>query len=212
MYLFTRSTRLGTGNLREQMAWSQSMTEKVNQISELEFTLWTTVFSPAVGTLVWTTRVEDLASLEATQDKLMVDDGYHALVEAGSKFSSGEALNDELLQLVHADPDAANAARQYVSVVRAVLAPGRSARGIELGVEIAQRAKKITGRPTSFGVGATGIYGGVEWISLYESVEQVQKAQEAIAADTSFAQLIDKEASQAYLHGVATQTVYRKII
>ena len=85
-------------------------------------------------------------------------------------------------------------------------------KGIELGVEIAQRAKKITGRPTSFGASQTGVYGAVGWIALYDSVDQVQKAEEALAADKGFAELLDKEASKAYLAGVSTQTLHRRVI
>ena len=212
MYLFSRSARLGPGNLREAMAWSVDVTEKVNQISELDVSLWSTVFSPGLGTLVWTAAVEDLAVLEATDAKLMADDGYHSLVEQGVKFASGDAIDDALVHLVHADPDAATSAPQYASVVQSVLAPGSSSRGIEFGIEIAERAKKITGRPTSFGVGVTGPYGGVDWISLYDSVEQLQKAQEATAADADFATFIDSEAGKLYLSGVTVQTVYRKVV
>lgn len=212
MYLFARSARLGPGHLRESVEWSLKITEKVNQISELEVSLWTTVFSPGVGTLVWTAATEDLAVLEATTDKLAVDDGYISLVDEGAKFASGDPIDDALVQLVLADVDAANSTPNYASVVRSAMAPGKTVRGIELGVDIAQRAKKITGRPTSFGVVSTGPYGGVEWISLYDSVDELQKADAAIAADASFAQYVDKEASTAYNAGVTTQTIYRRIV
>ena len=211
MYLFTRSMRLGPGHLTESVTWSAEITQKVNQISELDVSLWTSVFSPGLGTLVWTSTVEELGVLEASESKLMADAGYLSLVEQGAKFSSGEAADDALLQLVHADPDAANEQSQYATVVRAVLVPGSSAQGIELGAEIAQRAKKITGRPTSFAAAVTGAYGGVDWITVYESVEQLQKAQEAIASNADFGKFVDKEASKTYQTG-ATQTAYRKII
>jgi hypothetical protein len=211
MYLFSRSVQLGAGHLVESMTWSASVTEKVNQISELEVSLWTTVFSPGLGTLVWTAAVEELAALEASEAKMMADSGYLSLVEEGAKFNSGQAIDDGLLQLIYADADAANTQAQYATTVAAVLAPGHSAQGIELGVDIAQRAKKITGRPTSFGAAVTGPYGAVEWITLYDSVEQMQKAGEAIAADADFNKVVDKEAGKAYQTG-ATQRAFRRII
>ena len=115
------------------------------------------------------------------------------------------------MRFVHADPDGASATPQFASVVQAVLAPGHTVTGIELGVEIAQRAKAITGRPTSFGASVTGTYGGVGWISLYDSMDQVQQANEALAADADFAALLDAKASAAYLAGASTQTLHRKI-
>ena len=67
------------------------------------------------------------------------------------------------------------------------------------------------GRPTSFGAAQTGVYGAVGWITLYDSVDQVQTADAALAADKGFAELLDKEASKAYLAGVSTQTLYREL-
>jgi hypothetical protein len=212
MYLFSRSTRLGPSNQREAMEWSVNVTQKVNQISELEVSLWTTVFSPAVGTLAWTAAAETLAQLEATNDKLVADDSYLSLVEEGAKFSSGDAIDDAVVQLILADPDAANTQPQYATVVQAVLTPGSSARGIEIGVEIAQRVKKVTGRPTSFGAALAGPYGGVGWFIVYDTVEQLQAAGEAIDADASFVQFVDKEASKLYQVGATVQTAYRRII
>jgi hypothetical protein len=84
-------------------------------------------------------------------------------------------------------------------------------KAIEAGVEIAQAAKKTTGRPTSFGVTSTGPYGGVEWIIVYDSVEQLQKAEQDLAADGGFAEMVDK-VGPLYQAGATMQTVYRKIV
>ena len=211
MYIFTRSARLAPGNLRDSMSWAVNMTEKVNQISEAKFRLWSTVDSPGVGTLSWATTIEDLEVLEATNTKLIADSGYHSLVEQGAKHLSADALDDNLIRLIVADADASAKDIQYVSVNRAVLAPGHSVRGIEIGIEIAQRAKKAVGRPVSFGAGATGEYGAVAWIGYYDSVQQLQKAQEALAADADFAKYLDKEAAQVYLPSGSSVTWYRRV-
>jgi hypothetical protein len=211
MYLFARSTRLAPGNNRDAMAWAMNVTQKANQITELEVSLWATVFSPGFGTLAWTAAAEDLSQLEAADDKLNVDDGFVSLVDAGAKYASAEGINDGVLQLVHADVDAAAAQPTYATVVQSVLAPGATARGIEVGVEIAQRAKAVTGRPTSFGVALTGPYGGIEWISVFDSVQDLQQANEALAADASFNELIDSTASEVFVSSATVQTAYRRI-
>jgi hypothetical protein len=211
MYLFTRSARLGPGNPAEQASWAISVTEKVNQISELQVSLWSRVFSPGLGTLAWTAATEDLSTLEATDSKLLADSGYLSLLEQGQKYDSGQGADDSLIQLVHADADAANTEPQYASVVDAVIAPGQLNKAVEAGVEIAHAAKLATGRPTSFGVASTGAYGGVAWIVLYDSVEQLQKAEQDLNADSGFSERVDK-VGPLYLPGVTTQTVYRRII
>ncbi len=210
MYLFSRTIRLGAGNPEKQLAWALKMTEKVNQISETPVELWSSVFSPKSQTLVWTATVDDLLTLETIDGKLLSDSGYVSLVEDGATYSSGDPVDDGLLQFVFADPASAEVNASYATTVQATLAPGGSARGMELGVETAQRAGKISGCPTSFCASMTGAYGSVEWISVYTSVEQLQKGQEAIAADTGFAEMVDKQLSAVYLPG-AIQLAWRKV-
>lgn len=210
-YLFTRSARLAPGNVPAAMAWAVQMTEKVNAIAETRVSLWSTVMSPELGRLTWSTIVDDLSVLVATDEKLMADSGYHDLAGQGTEFSSDTGIEDGLVRFVHADPDGVATAR-YATLVRAVLAPGGSVKGIELGVRLAQQAKAITGCPTSFGASQTGVYGEVGWIALYDTIDQVQAASEALAADAGFAKTLDEEASKAYLPGQSTQTISRKIV
>jgi hypothetical protein len=209
-YLFTRSVHLGRTNLLDSMAWSIKITEKVNAIAETPVALWTALMSPDLGRLTWTTVVDDLSSVTAMHDKLMADPGYLDLVEEGARFTDGTGATDGLVRFIHADRDGA-ATAQYSTLVRAVLAPGSYAAGMALGVEIAQRAKAITGRPTSFGASQTGTYGEVGWISLYDSIDQVQAASEALAGDAGFAKLLDDKASTAFIAGVSTQVMNRKV-
>ena len=166
--------------------------------------------SPDVGRLTWTTVFDDLSTVMTMQDKLLADSSYLDLVEEGARFTDGRGATDGLVRFVHVDRDGV-ATAQYSTVVRAILTPGSFASGTELGVEIAQRVKAITGRPTSFGASQTGIYGEVGWISLYDSIDQVQSASEGLAADADFAKLLDDKASKAYIAGVSTQVMSRKV-
>src|SRR4051794_4266605 len=73
MYLFSRTARLVPGSQVASIAWALNVTEKVNQIAEIDVSLWTRVFSPGVGMISWTALVDDLSLLEATDAKLMAD-------------------------------------------------------------------------------------------------------------------------------------------
>jgi hypothetical protein len=209
-YLFTRSVRV-SGNLVDSMAWAAKITEKVNQIAEIPVALWQPMMSPQINTLNWVSVVEDLAALTATDEKLMADSTYLELVAEGAKFNAGSGVDDQLAQYVHLDRDGA-ATAQFASIVRAVLAPGAFVAGVTLGVEIAQKAKALSGRPVSFMQSTTGTYGEVAWISLYDTIEQVQAAETAINSDPAFVELLDKKASTAYLPGQATQSLARKVM
>ena len=167
MYLFSRSVRPGPGNPEKQLDWALRITEKVNQISEMPVSLWTTVFSPNAGQFVWSSILEDLLTMETTFEKLFADRGYASLVEEGGTHASGDAVDDGLLQFLFVDPKAADIESKYAGVVRTTAAPGGLVKGMELGVETAQLAGKITGSATSFASAVTGPYGMVEWITLY---------------------------------------------
>jgi hypothetical protein len=212
MYLFSRRSRLAQGNTRDAMTWATGITEKVNQISGLPVSLFTQVFSPEVGTLVWSTFVADLATLEAATDKLNVDDGFVSMGDAGAKFSLGGA-DDALAQVVYGAPDP-NRPVEYVTTVQTICASGSLARGIELGVEIAQRVEKVLGIPGLFITGATGSYGSVGWITGYADVKELESAQQKLAADTKFGEFVDKSVRGVYTEEplASNQLIYRRIV
>jgi hypothetical protein len=212
MYLYSTSVRPGAGNPLKVMDWAVRMTQKVNQIGEVPSTLWTTVMSPDTGTLAWTSVVSDLGIIETIEAKLAADSGYSALIdEAADLMSGAEPVTQLLTQLVHGDSDAADIDAQYASTVMATLAPGSMRAGIGLGVDIAKRVKQTTGLPTSFAVGVTGIYGSVIWVSLSETIQQLQAANEALNVDDEFSALLDEQAAKAYLPA-AQQTISRRVV
>jgi hypothetical protein len=211
MYLYSTSVRSGVASPAKVMDWALRLTEKINQIGEVPSSLWTAVMSPGMGTLAWTSVVSDLALIEQTETKLSTDAGYLSLIEEATELMSSDPADQRLMQLVHADPDAQRISAQYASTVTATLAPGSRGAGIELGVEIAQRVKQITGLPGSFAVGVTGNYGEVMWVSLAETIQQLQAANETLNNDADFGKSIDKNAAKVYLPH-ATQSISRKVM
>lgn len=212
MYLFYRSARLSAGDARDQLSWAFAITEKVNHIVETPVNLWTTVFSPGVNTLTWTTVGESVALLEANMDKLMADGSYLDLVAQGAQWDSHEAMNDGLLQLLDPDPAATDAAAAYTGVVSAVLAPGQFARGIEVGIGITHRVRQATKVPTHFSTAMTGRYGEVCWITGYDSIAQYETSEQELYGDGSLISYLDSEAREAFLPGATAQTLYRRLV
>jgi len=93
------------------------------------------------------------------------------------------------------------------------MAAGGLARGIALGVEIAQRAEQITGASTAFLADTTGNYGGVAWITAFSDVAGLEAAQLALNTDQGFVELIDAKAPGVYTDhpGATTQVIYCRI-
>lgn len=213
MYLFSRRARLSGVRLRESIVWATSITENVAQSTGLAVGLWNQLFSPAVGTLVWTAFVPDLATLEGANDKLLADDAYNDLVERGNEFVIPGSMDDTLGMIVHGEPDP-NREVEYVAVVRSTISAGKLARGMGLGVEIAQRAEQITGQPTAFVADSTGNYGGVAWLTGFANATDLERGQQALNTDQSFIELIDTQVAGVYADQpeANTQLLYRRIV
>ena len=212
MYVFARSAVLANGKSREAGLWVGSITEKVNQITDLNVTVWRNVFSKEISRITWVSVVEELSQLEAADDKLQADDSFVALLDSGAAFTQG-SVDDTLGQVIHLSGDPERP-MEYATTVTALIATGKFTRGIELGVEIAQRAEKITGEPTSLLSGVTGDYSAIEWLTSYENVQALQAAGEKLTQDASFAQFLDKEVPGVYESGLSLtqQTCFRKIL
>ena len=211
MYLFTRRVRLAPGHSREALAWAIDQTERVNRITGINAAAYTLMFSPEVGTVAWSAFVPDLTALEEAADKLAVDDEFVAASDHGAAFIVGGA-RDTLGMVMHGEPNP-NRTVEYVSVVRAVCAGGKLARGLELGARIATEAERISGVPTLFVSGRTGAYGEVAWASGHTDIRSMEAAEQALNADPGFLDLIDREAAGVYNDDPATteQVVYRHI-
>lgn len=212
MYLFTRRTRFAGGDQRGALTWATDITEKVNQVSGLTVGLCTPIFGEGTGSIIWTAFVESMVQLEDANDKLAADDGFVDLADAGARYTNG-TLDDGLLQIVHGVPDPARAVT-HVGTVTAVAGPGRFARAIELGVELAQRSEAITGVPGMFATAVTGNFGAVAWLSGFTSIEEAEAADQALAADPGWLSFLDETTPGVYAEDVSVtrRTMYRIIV
>ena len=213
MYLFSRRVRLAGGKPKDAMAWATRLTQRVNEVSGLQVSLWSQTLSPAVGTVVWSAFAPDLPTLQGGLDKLMDDEAYYELVGHGPEFTIPGSLDDTLAVIVHGPQPDPDRKPQYVASVRTTIVAGGLAKGMALGVEIAERAKQITGIPTAFLAAATGNYGGVSWLTAFADAAELERAQMALNTDGSFVELIDSKAPGVYTDhpGATTQLLYRRV-
>jgi hypothetical protein len=212
MYMFTRRGRLTGTNIRGAVAWATESAQRVTQVTGINVSLWMRMFSPDVGTIAFGTFVPDLATLEAGNDKMMVDDGLMRLYDKGSEFLIPGSVTDRLATVITGQPDATRPI-EYTALVEATMAAGKLEEGISVGVEIAERAAKITGVPTMFVAGTTGNYGAVAWLTGYVTVSELEQAERALNTERSFVEFLDKKAKGVYndTPGTVTQVVYRRI-
>lgn len=158
--------------------------------------VWTTVLSPGVGTVSWTSRWDDLSAVKKGFAGLSTNAKYLELAAQGIDFANGP-LNDLLYETVY-EGNAPSNDVAYVGTVAGVCAPGNFARGMMGGVKIARAVEKATGVSTEFLAGRTGPYGSVIWIAGYKDMAEYEAAQHALAADMGLVALIDAT-TPAYL-------------
>lgn len=211
MYLFSRSARVRPGSTRDAMSWAIEITDAVNHISDVQVELWSRTFSPGVGSLAWTTFVEDLAQLEATQDKLMADSAYVEAVDRGAQYVAA-GPDDSLSTIVTGAPSTERSV-EYVNVVHSVCAPGSLARGMDLGSQIAEKATAIGGNPCMFAMDATGAFGGVSWFTGFTDVGEMQRSESAVLSDPDFLAMLDQETPGVFADepSATVQLCFRKL-
>jgi hypothetical protein len=210
MYLFNRRTRLVGGNGTAGLEWATAITEKATAITGQEIQLWATVYSPAYGTISWTSWFEDLTSLEKLGDLLDGDASMTKLADQGAQFTDG-SLDDGVLQPIYGTPDPARDI-QYVGSVTAVAAAGNIERAMGFGVEVAQKVEVITGMTCMFAQAMSGPYGSVGWLTAYDNISAIEAAGTAMAADTSLLKLVDSSAG-CFVEdpSITQQTFYRRL-
>jgi hypothetical protein len=199
-------------NERDALPWAIAIGEKVAQITGLQVSLYSQVFSGEVGTLLWATVVPDLATLEGAFDKILPDDGYHDMAQAGLQHLDPGSLQDRLEQIVHPNDVDTSRQHEYVTLVRSTINGGQLARGMGAGIEIAQRVEEITGIQAVFLADAAGNYGGVSWVVTFADVAELERASAAINTDLNFVGLIDSLGGvYTDAPGATTQVILRRL-
>lgn len=210
MYRFARSALL-TGNPAKATEWAVTIAEKVNQISEMPVQLWSSVLSSPLGLTIWTATVDSVSEIEATDAKLAVDSGFLDLQAAGADYIVPGSPGDSLSTIVFATPGAEQGNFHYASATTAQVLPGQFRRGVELGIEFAQKGHSLCGLATTFETGVTGAMGTVTWAIAADSLEQLQRGEDAINTDESFLAKIDTEGSKTY-QPTATVSYFRRLL
>ena len=175
--------RLAPGNTREAMTWATGINEKVNQVTGLNVGLYAQTFSPEVGTLSWSTFVPDLPTLKPpTTSCSWTTHTFRWSTRAPS--SRRLVLTTPCCRSFPANPIRAvrsNTPRPCRQCARAESHQRHRARYRDRTT-----GRENSGHPVLFATAATGNYGAVAWLSGYADVREMERAQQALAADAQF--------------------------
>jgi hypothetical protein len=212
MYLFVRRARLAGGQTRASMMWAEEITERVNQVTDLGFTMHAQVFSADVGELAWAAAVPDLATLEKGVEKLQVDDFYIAEQDRGHSFMLGPP-SDVLQSVVHGEM-AEMPIGSYTTAVTSACAAGRMAEAVGAAVAVADRVKELTGTMPTVSMATTGPYGGITWSTAFPGMASMEAANAAMAEDPDWIPFVDATTAGLFTPDpmATVQAMYRRLI
>ena len=205
MYLFGRSRSIAPGHAREAMASAVEAGSRAAQLIGLPVYTWTTLFSPGVGTVLWSARVSSLAELETAADKYGADEATMEWTEQNNHLYEGPT-NDTLTEVLHGAPSGEPG--PWVSIVQAQWAPGKAGEAMAVGVEIVDTFTSLTGRSPLFGRSLTGPFAGVGWITSFPDLGALEADNGAMAGDADWQDLMNR-ASTCYQPGAATMLLRR---
>lgn len=207
MYLFTRRGRLTRGV--QGVLWATTIRDHVSQLIGNEVGLWATAYSPATGTVTWTSWWSDLATLDAAMRRLTADKRYVELVVEGIEYMP-LGVDDALFQSLYMT-DGDMSSMNVVGTVSAVTAVGKAVEAVTSGIAIAQKFESITGQPSGFHVNVTGNYGGVGWLSAYPDLAAFEAANSKVSADASWLAYLDSLTCYGTDVSATQSTLYQKI-
>lgn len=209
MHLFTRTRQVDILQGPEAFVLATDMAHLASRVMGLEVIPWASVYGLPLSTVVYSARVESQAAVADGLAKVSADPGYQRLVaESGTRLYTGpgEDAIGEFVSFAGSGESTGN----FASVVVAQCQPGRIAEATAWGVDILSHASKVTGLDGSFLRALYGPWATLVWISLAETMEEVDNATASLAADGTYVERID-DAGPLFLPGATSQRLLRRL-
>lgn len=208
MQLFTRQATLARDQIQDGMAYAVEIAQYVSKKTGLEVNTWTTVYGGQLGSVSWSARVDSQAAMGAATDILAADSGFQERVAANSHRFDGP-LEDSIGEFVAFSGDG-GPVRQYASIATAQCAGGKIADAMAWGVDVMQHVAKSTGSDGALVRGIYGPFATLVWISLYDTLEEVDAADRATSSDPTYLERLD-QGGDLFLPGSASQRLIRRL-
>ncbi len=195
MFLFSRVVTL-IGSPRRVMPWATDITAYVNANSTLQVGCWAANFGYPIGTVAWSAMVDSQATLADATAKLLSEEGYLDLLDAGSDLLSMPG-QDFLREVVYGEPGEPPPIGAVARITTATAAVDRIPDALGWAVDIAKYAEGVIGTPIAVFADVFATMGGITWISVQPDI---------VAAETAGTKLRDDSAYLSRL--VATKDLY----
>lgn len=209
MKLFTRMRTIDPEHMQEALTCAVEIAQYVSETTHLQVIPWISVYGAPVGTVSYTTRVESLAAMGVAQETLAADAGYQQRLrdQVGRCFQG--PTEDVIAQFVDMAGTASNTGR-YASVVTAQCAGGKIAEAMAWGVDIMNHVAKVAEMDVALVRGLYGPWATLGWVSVVDTLEEVDAAEAATTNDPTYIDSID-QAGELFVPGSVHQRLLRRL-
>jgi len=208
MYLFSRNATCTPERMAEAHSFAVEIASKASSIIGTEVMAWQVVYGAPAGSLAWTAVFDSYTTMVTAADKLAVDPGYTESARAGAQLFLGPS-SDAFINIVARAGDRGHRG-EFATLITAQCVLGKVSKAMAWGVEIGQYASKLTGLDTVFGRSVYGPFGGVGWLSLAASAEELDGAAAAMASDAGYLAKLDSGAG-LFIEGSGQNRLSRRI-
>jgi hypothetical protein len=208
MYLFTRTTTARPERALDAAGWAVDVAAQVTSITGIEVGTWSALYGAPLNSVTWTCQVESHAEMGTMGEKLQADPGYVARTPEAADLFEG-APTDSLIEVLGMVGSGGHTGG-FASLVSAQCAGGKIGAAATWGMQIFEHVGSVTGRDGIFGRSAYGPWATLGWITLASSLDEVDAAQAAMAADARYLEMVD-ESGDLFLPGSGQAVLSQRI-
>jgi hypothetical protein len=209
MHLWTRTIQVDVRQGPDAFPFVADVARWARSATGLEIVPWTGLYGVPLGTIVYSAEVDSQAAMAAALATLAANPADRRIGDSARAFhcGGGQDAIGEIVSVAGPGGTVGN----FASVVIARCPMGRIAEATTWGIDILSHGSKLTGLDGSF---VRSLYGPgartFAWISLAETMDEVDDAAAALAADASYLERID-DAGPLFLPGSPSQHLLRRL-
>lgn len=208
MYLFVRTRSAVPERIFEATVWATEMAEQVSGITGLRIAANQVEYGAPLNSFSWSTTVGSYAEMGAAREKLFADPGYLESIQAASGLFEGPP-EDSLIDIIATAGDGGHRGG-FASMITTQCAAGKIGEAMAFGVDIMNHVSAVTGRDGVFGRSMHGPWAGVGWITLSDSLDEVDAFNAALEADPDYLTKVDAS-KDLFLPGSGVGRLTRRI-
>lgn len=209
MYISARSGQIAN-DLVTATAFALEIAEVVEDTTGDPISVWQGAVGTPLGSLSWSTQLENFAASQVNEQKLMENARYVEMVqEAGQAalFVPG-SLDNHFARVLHSA--GSPGPMEYVQIISARVIPGHLADALTFATDVADYVSDLTGNQLTVAGSNWGDPGTMLFFTGYAGADSVDEAQDATMADAGYQERLAK-AADIFVDGTAQAVLWKRL-